>query len=213
RGGADQELHDDDAGVRLVADIQRALGDEDRISTEDLISALSVDKEAPWATWHRGENPISARALAGLLRGFGVRSRTIRLEDGTTPKGYLAEQFRDLFGRYLPENASLSATTPQLAWLSQKEPDSIRHTESVVADEKPLFPAWIDGCGVMADREGKTGDGGDSAASIPLPGDPGYAMWVDRKYTEGHLHDDELRSLQRVSTLIARRRAEMEPAA
>ena len=77
-------------GVQLLADCRQAFGERDRLSTKDLISALTSDEEAPWGTWHKG-SPISPRSLAGLLTAFAIRSRSIRTDDGTTPKGYVRD--------------------------------------------------------------------------------------------------------------------------
>ena len=63
---------------------------------------------------HSRERSWTFRSLAQRLRRYSIRPRTIRLEDGSTPKGYLLEQFRDAFSRY---SASRSATATQPAWI------------------------------------------------------------------------------------------------
>ncbi len=96
----DEEAVDDTLGVRLLADIQAAFSaNGDRLSTAMLLDALKTDDEAPWADWHG--NGLSAKRLADLLRPYGIKSRTIRLSDGSTPKGFRLEQFKDTFERYL----------------------------------------------------------------------------------------------------------------
>lgn len=107
-GHADDD--DDSLGVRLLADIRRAFGRSgaDRITTADMLDALTADLEAPWATLMRGDRPITSRRFADLLRPFGVRSRTIRLDDGTTAKGYLRQSFLDAFNRYTAPSAPSS---------------------------------------------------------------------------------------------------------
>ena len=40
--------------------------------------------------------------LAKLLKPFGIMPASVRLPDGTTPKGYKAESFADAWARYLP---------------------------------------------------------------------------------------------------------------
>jgi len=116
---ADEE--DDAIGVRLLADVWTAFEREpaDRISTERLLVLLSEDSEAPWSEWHG--RPLTARGLAQQLKPFGVRSRNVRLPDGTTPKGYKREQFEDLWRRYPPENGSQNATSATTPSLSQKQ--------------------------------------------------------------------------------------------
>jgi hypothetical protein len=103
--------------VRLLADI-RCVFDErgvDRLATAELLDGLAADEEAPWGSWHRGEKPMSARALADRLRPFDVHSKTIRLPSGETPKGFTRDQFEDVWARYLPRTPDSSATTPQPA--------------------------------------------------------------------------------------------------
>jgi hypothetical protein len=95
-----REIEDESSGVRLLADVQTVFGDLDRIATADLLDALHGLDEAPWADWYG--RPLSARKLAEKLRPYGVHSRTVRLDDGTTPKGFLKEQFEAAWSRYLP---------------------------------------------------------------------------------------------------------------
>lgn len=90
-------------GAELLSDIQYIFdsGEHPRkISTANLIKALCMDEEAPWASYNFGK-PISPRQLANLLKSYGISSKTVRQEDGRTPKGYDAGQFQDAFGRYI----------------------------------------------------------------------------------------------------------------
>jgi hypothetical protein len=104
--GGDKE--DESTGVQLLADVHRVLGELDRIATADLLAGLAADDEAPW-------QGLTARALASRLRPYGIRSRTIRLANEETPKGYLREQFEDAWTRYLSLPHSPAATPPQPA--------------------------------------------------------------------------------------------------
>lgn len=98
-------------GVRLLSDIRAVLaaGQFDRLASQALCDRLAHIEEAPWGDWYG--KPIDPRALARKLKPFDVRPRGIRLEDGSTPKGYLLEDFRDAFDRYLPDLAATAATT------------------------------------------------------------------------------------------------------
>jgi putative DNA primase/helicase len=97
--------------VELLQDIKNIFEEKlvDRISTADLLIALCMDVESPWATYNRGQ-PMSARQLAKRLKEFKINSGTIRLVSGHTPKGYYSKSFDDSFKRYVPCN---DATTPQ----------------------------------------------------------------------------------------------------
>jgi hypothetical protein len=108
-----EQREDDSIGVRLLADIRRVFDDKrvDRLATAQLIQALCADKEAPWDGWSHGK-PLTPRPLARLLVQYGVRSRTIRLDDSHTPKGYHRDQFEDAWSRYLPLLPAVDAPHP-----------------------------------------------------------------------------------------------------
>jgi putative DNA primase/helicase len=99
-------------GTELLADIQEIFGDDrDRITTAELIRLLCSDEEKPWATFNRG-NVISPRQVAKRLKEYGILSHTIRIGIETA-KGYTADQFREVFSRYLPFSPALSVTASQ----------------------------------------------------------------------------------------------------
>ncbi|MBX3640975.1 MAG: DUF3631 domain-containing protein [Nitrosomonas sp.] len=85
----------------LLADIQEVFETKNvtRISTADLIGALTEDEERSWATYNRGK-PLSLRQLATKLRNYDIYSKTIRIGYETI-KGYELNQFSDAFKRYL----------------------------------------------------------------------------------------------------------------
>lgn len=96
-------------GNQLLADIQYIFesGEYSRkISTTELISALTKDEEGPWKTYNRGKE-ITPRQLAKLLGEYGIKSKTVRIKQGYTPKGYDADQFADAFARYLAHSPKL----------------------------------------------------------------------------------------------------------
>jgi hypothetical protein len=95
-------------GNELLSDIQEIFESKHvlKISTADLIAALTADDEKSWATYNRGK-PISARQIASRLAGYGIKSKTIRLNGYETAKGFDAEQFNDAFARYLSDPLNL----------------------------------------------------------------------------------------------------------
>lgn len=95
-------------GVLLLADIHLCFGDQEQMSTAELIESLIALEESEWAEI-RGR-PLDPRTLAKLLRDFEIRSTGIRLPDGSTPKGYKRSMFHDAWKRYLP-NPGGSATS------------------------------------------------------------------------------------------------------
>jgi hypothetical protein len=99
-------------GAQLLIDIHTCFGSDDRITTVDLLDKLLADDEAPWGDL-RGRH-IDARKLAEMLRQYGIRSTTIRMPNGQTPKGYKREAFHDAWKRYLPAPlANATSATPE----------------------------------------------------------------------------------------------------
>jgi hypothetical protein len=92
---------DPSIGVQLLVAIKGAFAarGKDRITSAGLITDLVADETAPWATYNKGK-PISQRQVAKLLDGYGIKPKTIRLDDGSFPKGYLLECFIDAFTRF-----------------------------------------------------------------------------------------------------------------
>jgi hypothetical protein len=92
--------------IKLLADIRKVLGNEDRIISSELAIKLAelagADEEAgPWQAFGKNGKPITQRQIAKLLSEFSIFPRTIR-PDQKTARGYHREQFEDAFDRYLP---------------------------------------------------------------------------------------------------------------
>ena len=97
---------DDSLGVMLLKDIHGVLTrrGSDRMASADLVAALVELDESPWADL-RGK-PLDKNRLAKLLKPYAIKPRGIRLDDGTTPRGYFKEDFLDAWSRYIPEPAT-----------------------------------------------------------------------------------------------------------
>lgn len=114
-----KDANDDSAGVLLLAamrEIFREL-DTDRIPTEQTVRALIERDDGPWAAWwgndvDAGKIRGPGAKLAKMLRPFDIVPGSIRLADGTTPKGYKVEAFADAWAHYLPPLGN-AATTPR----------------------------------------------------------------------------------------------------
>ena len=89
----------------LLADIRDQFSAQkvDRLTSEDLTSALSSMRERPWPTFDRGR-PITPAVVAKMLKPYGIRPGTIRTGEATA-KGYYLSAFEDAFARYLPPEA------------------------------------------------------------------------------------------------------------
>jgi hypothetical protein len=137
RGGVD--VDDESSGVRLLADIRQVFGAADRLATTELLNGLSALEEAPWGDWHG--RPLTSRALAKLLRPYGVKSRSVRVADDSTPKGFQREQFEDAWKRYLSSNPPEKRHNATTRSQSGIEADLQTPQDSVVAElREPANP-------------------------------------------------------------------------
>ena len=138
-------------GAELLADVRRVFDERkaDRIAGADLLAALLADEERPWATFNHGK-PMSQAQLARRLSAFGIASRSVRLPDGRTPKGYPIEAFADAFARYLPSTPFQSATPTQASDGAGCGAFSNRHTEEPLHFEEPPQASNGAGCGGVA---------------------------------------------------------------
>ena len=103
---ADAEDADADA-MRLLGDLREVFGDADALHGSTILEALHKIEEAPWADWYG--KPLTARALASLLRPYGARPRDVKL-DGVTRKGYYRAALWGIWERYGHRSAT-SATS------------------------------------------------------------------------------------------------------
>jgi putative DNA primase/helicase len=145
---------DDQGSVRvaLLADIRAAFAAKgvDRLSSDELATHLGTLDDRPWPEYRSGR-PITKAQIARLLKELRVLSGSIRLPDGSTPKGYYLAAFRDAFARYLPAE---NATTPQPQDFRGSAPEikTPQGNGCGVSElaETPSIPA---ACGAVADRE------------------------------------------------------------
>jgi Protein of unknown function (DUF3631) len=129
------QVSDDSIGKQLLADIFNIFQSRgvDRLSSAHLVAALVETETSPWSEWPHGK-PLTAMRLAKLLKGHEITPRSIRIGD-QTPKGYIREDFRDAFLRYL----RIEDTWPQSATTQQTNTDegsggfSSRNREVAVA--------------------------------------------------------------------------------
>jgi 5S rRNA maturation endonuclease (ribonuclease M5) len=138
---------------------------KDRITSAGLIGDLVEDKTAPWATYNKGKE-ISQRQVAGLLKPYGIKPKTIRWDDGTKdgsyPKGYLLEWFTDLFERFCtsssPQNQNSGFHT-STDLFSHENSVSTRgpaapHVEARKAFDNNDVEVWKPKSGVEAEKRG-----------------------------------------------------------
>jgi hypothetical protein len=126
---SDMRHEDESHGVLLLRDVRGVFDGRglDKMASATVIASLIEIEDSPWAEW-RGRG-LTVHGLAHLLKPYRVRPRTIRLEDGRTPKGYKREQFREAWARYLssdppqPPQAGLDADSRLIP--SRHEPQEV----------------------------------------------------------------------------------------
>ncbi|QMU67129.1 DUF3631 domain-containing protein [Streptacidiphilus sp. P02-A3a] len=94
---------DNPSNARILADLRRiffSAGDPECLTSDQILFTLNSDPEAPWAEHGRGG--LLPRALASMLREYGIRSGNVRIADGTQRKGYNRNKFTDAWKRYCP---------------------------------------------------------------------------------------------------------------
>lgn len=100
-------------GMRLLTDIRDAFGDEDHVTTAELLRRLHDLEDAPWADWYG--SPLSGRGLAKLLGPYRVTPMQRRV-GGEKSRGYFRSEFEDAFRRYVPgTGTSGTSGTPEPA--------------------------------------------------------------------------------------------------
>jgi hypothetical protein len=85
-------------GTELLAHIKEAFGGSQYLATGTLLERLINRDESPWKDI-RGK-ALDGRGLGLRLKGFHVRSKTVRLGERTT-RGYDAADFADAWRRYV----------------------------------------------------------------------------------------------------------------
>jgi hypothetical protein len=118
-------------GMRLLADIRDVFGDEDHLTTAELLSRLHALEDASWGDWYG--SPLSGRGLAKLLGAYRVMPLQKRVR-GEKSRGYFRSEFEDAFRRYVPESGTNGTSVTE-------EPDPPTPFEEVMRTRREL-PEW-----------------------------------------------------------------------
>lgn len=94
-------------GTELLADIQAAFGDDDKLHTKELLGRLVEQPESPWKDIRGRE--LDDRGLASRLKPYRIKSANVKIA-GVVKKGYYVTAFTEAWKRYLPGARDLSAT-------------------------------------------------------------------------------------------------------
>jgi len=158
-------------GEALLADARAVFNARgaDRLSTKALLDELAKLEGRPWAEASKGR-ALTSHHLGRLVRRFDIRPGTIRLEDGSTPKGYMRDAFEDAWARYLsPGNATIATSTK-----TQGNPAGSAPPQVMIVAETNRAKSASDS-GPVADvagppsRDPRSADTAGTATAPPLP--------------------------------------------
>lgn len=97
--------------VELLIDMTAVMAGKDSMFSEDVVKALANMSDRPWSEWKHGKS-ITQVQLSRLLKGFGIKPGTIRI-DSDTAKGYYTADVVTACNRYAP-TADPSQPSPQI---------------------------------------------------------------------------------------------------
>ncbi|KAB2905964.1 MAG: DUF3631 domain-containing protein, partial [Burkholderiaceae bacterium] len=97
------------------------------IPSAQLLEMLHAHPDMDWCRYNHGQ-PLTARQLAKFLAPYDIRSKTVRMGNSGTPKGYEVRQFQEAFDRYLPglpadSEVDPTPTASQFAPVTQAKDD------------------------------------------------------------------------------------------
>jgi hypothetical protein len=101
--------------AQLLADIRLLLNDETikGLTSEAIIAELVSKPDRPWADWKNGK-AITPKALAGLLKPFGIFPHQLSVGEGKELRGYARHVLENAFSCYLPPLQCVDVSeTPQ----------------------------------------------------------------------------------------------------
>jgi Protein of unknown function (DUF3631) len=145
------DAFDPSLGIQVLADIRDAFAGlrTDRATSGALIAELVADEGKPWATLNRGK-PITQNRLAGFLKDFDIKPRTIRTAAGDTAKGYLLTWFEDAFERHLcarePKPGPQTVTPSQVNEINGLGPKQTVTADVFVTAENGANPLKNNNC-------------------------------------------------------------------
>jgi hypothetical protein len=155
---AERDAADDDSlGAALLRDVREVFGDADRMSSQSLVDKLVALDGRPWAELPGRGRVLTPTTMARLLKDFSIVSKSIRLEDGSTPKGYMRTQFEEAWATYVATDpVPGSATPPQVNGCAPlSATGASQAAESVAARGSP---STTGGASLVADAQPDNGE-------------------------------------------------------
>ena len=130
-------------GVMALRDIKFVFESKgtDVLATADLVKELLAMDESPWGDMWGGKE-LDNRSLAKILTAYDIKPKSVRLGDGSIPRGYQKGWFVDAWSRYLQTDAT--ATTS--ATNTVPAPSNVADVALVAAESTSGAEedAWLD---------------------------------------------------------------------
>jgi putative DNA primase/helicase len=127
----------EDASLRtqLLHDLHEifAASSSEKLPSQDIVAALVKREDRPWPEY-RNAKPLTSRQLARLLEPFQVRPKALWV-GGRTLRGYVRDDLRDTFRRYLQTETLQAPQESPTDAASTTAPDRKDHT--TIAGEPP----------------------------------------------------------------------------
>ncbi len=174
-GGRD--ANDDTAAGRILADIKAVFYTgrdgrpltipHERLATADLLNALKLDLESPWPRWNKGRG-LDDRALAKLLKPYGIFSKDLTVASGVKLKGYRREAFTAAWASYVNPDAEPESEPGAQEGEPPPAPHSVR--ASAIPAKNAENPERGSGSGKAPTAPSFSGDLGSSRAGAARTG-------------------------------------------
>jgi hypothetical protein len=134
----------------------------DRIPSLDLVEALVEIEGRPWAEMGKSRKPLTKHGLAYRLKPLGIITKKIGPKDARAA-GYIREDFKDAFERYLPGEGDSDSDT-------RTECDEIRTSDDSDSDtSEPGCPSRKcekpNNDGLLSECPSRKGGNGDARAA------------------------------------------------
>jgi len=117
--------------LRLLRDLRFVFGDEERLSTDEILSCLRNLPDSEWSGLEYGEPIMTARKLADVLRPYGVRpakwnTRKDASTERTTIRGYRRSNLTEAWERWIPMTlGALREEASEVEILDDDAPESV----------------------------------------------------------------------------------------
>jgi len=145
--GPDQR-EDESEGIALLRALRDILMPREKMRSADILKALNADEEGRWKSMNNGRG-ITGQDLGRMLKGFGVKRKTLYFPGDIVAKGYERAPLADAWTRYLTDLTELTRENNTPACASPGPPITTTHTEGylpgIEIGKTVSLPEWWSG--------------------------------------------------------------------